>query len=165
MKKWYKQPYFDRRNWILENYEKLSLTNEETMLLLLIDFAKDAKKTITYDFLMKKMSLDSKKIDKLIASLVSKSYLAINPTSKGVSFDMDGLFEFDPEKYEIAENKDVYSIAEDLVSRPLSPTELQKISDLLNEFSSNQIIDALRVAEAYRKTSLAYVETVLRNEK
>ena len=31
MKKWYKQPYFDRRNWILENYEKLSLTNEETM--------------------------------------------------------------------------------------------------------------------------------------
>lgn len=135
------------------------------MLLLLIDFAKDAKKTITYDFLMKKMSLDSKKIDKLIASLVSKSYLAINPTSKGVSFDMDGLFEFDPEKYEIAENKDVYSIAEDLVSRPLSPTELQKISDLLNEFSSNQIIDALRVAEAYRKTSLAYVETVLRNEK
>lgn len=165
MKKWYKQPYFDRRNWILENYEKLSLTNEETMLLLLIDFAKDAKKTITYDYLMKKMSLDSKKIDKLIASLVSKSYLAINPTSKGVSFDMDGLFEFDPEKYEIAENKDVYSIAEDLVSRPLSPTELQKISDLLNEFSSNQIIDALRVAEAYRKTSLAYVETVLRNEK
>ena len=165
MKKWYKQPYFDRRNWILENYEKLSLTNEETMLLLLIDFAKDAKKTITYDYLMKKMSLDSKKIDKLIASLVSKSYLSINPTSKGVSFDMDGLFEFDPEKYEIAENKDVYSIAEDLVSRPLSPNELQKLSDLLNEFSSNQIIDALRVAEAYRKTSLAYVETVLRNEK
>ena len=165
MKKWYKQPYFDRRNWILENYEKLSLTNEETMLLLLIDFAKDAKKTITYDYLMKKMSLDSKKIDKLIACLVSKSYLAINPTSKGVSFDMDGLFEFDPEKYEIAENKDVYSIAEDLVSRPLSPTELQKLSDLLNEFSANQIIDALRVAESYRKTSLAYVETVLRNEK
>lgn len=165
MKKWYKQPYFDRRNWILENFDKLSLSIEETMLILLIDFAKDSKKTISYEYLMSKMNLDSKQIDKIIAKLVSKKYLTINPTTKGVSFDIDGIFEFDPEKYEINENKDVFSVAEDLVKRPLSPMELQKISDLLNEFNANKIIDALRVAEAYRKTSLAYVETVLRNEK
>ena len=165
MKKWYKQPYFDRRNWILENFDKLGLNCEEATLILIIDFAKDSKRTISYDYLMSKMSLDSKQIDKIIAKLVSKNYLAINPTNKGVSFDIDGLFEFDPDKYEISENANIYNIAEDLIKRPLSPIELQKLSDLINEFKPNKIIDAFRVAEAYRKSSLAYVEAILRNEK
>lgn len=165
MKKWYNQPYFDRKNWILENFNKLGLSTDETLLLLLIDFNKDNHKVLSYEYLMSKLNMDSKKIDKIIASLVSKKYLNINPTSDGLSFDIDGLFDFDPEKYEISDNKDIYDIAETLVNRPLSSIELQKISDLLNEFSSNQIIDAIRTAEAYRKNSFAYVESVLRNEK
>ena len=165
MKKWYKQPYFNRRTWILENFDKLNLSNDEVVLLLLIDYAKELKKPISYEYLVSKLNIDSKKIDKIIEKLVSKKYLTISPNSKGVSFDIDGLFEFDPEKYEISENKDVYNVAEDLMKRPLSPNELQKLSDLLNEFKSNEIIDALRMAEAYRKASIAYVESILRNGK
>lgn len=165
MKKWYKQPYFNRRTWILENFDKLNLSNDEVVLLLLIDYAKELKKSISYEYLVSKLNIESKKIDKIIEKLVSKKYLTIAPTSKGVSFDIDGLFEFDPEKYEISENKDVYNVAEDLLKRPLSPNELQKLSDLMNEFKSNQIIDALRMAEAYRKASISYVESILRNAK
>lgn len=165
MKKWYKQPYFNRRSWILENFDKLKLSNDEVVLLLLIDYAKENKKPISYEYFTTKLNLDSKKIDKIIEKLVSKKYLTISPNAKGVSFDIDGIFEFDPEKYEISENKDVFSVAEDLMKRPLSPNELQKLSDLLNEFKSNKIIDAIRMAEAYRKASIAYVESILRNAK
>lgn len=165
MKKWYKQSYFNKRTWLLENFDKLNLTNDELVLLLVIDYAKDTKKAISYEYLTSKLNTDSKKIDKIIEKLVTKKYLTISPTSKGVSFDIDGVFEFDPEKYEITENKDVFSVAEDLLKRPLSPNELQKISDLLNEYQPNKIIDAIRMAEAYRKSSIAYVESILRNEK
>ena len=65
----------------------------------------------------------------------------------------------------INENHNIYNIAEEFFSRPLSPTELQKISDLCTDFGENKVIDAFRTAEAYRKRSLAYVETVLNNEK
>ena len=37
MKKWYKESYFDRQNWILENYDQLNLSNDETLFLLLIE--------------------------------------------------------------------------------------------------------------------------------
>jgi len=165
MKKWYKQPYFDRRNWILENYNKLNLSSDEVLLLLIIDFARDCKKVISYEYLMDKLSCDHKKIDSIISSLVLKKYLSINPTSKGVSFDIDAIFEFDPDKYEISDNKDIFNCFEQLVNRPLSASELQKLSDLLNDYSTNEIIDAIRTAEAYRKTSISYIEAVLRNEK
>lgn len=165
MKKWYKQTYFDRRSWILEYFDKLNITNDELVVLLLIDFAKDSKKTINYDYLKEKLNLDNKKIDSIISSLVSKKYLKITPTSKGVSFDIDSIFEFDPEQYELSENKDIYSIAEDLKGKPLSSTELQKLSDLSSDYPINKIIDAIRIAEAYRKPSIAYVESILKNEK
>lgn len=165
MKKWYKQPYFNRRTWLLENFDKLNLTNDELVVLLLIDYAKEARKAISYDYLMSKLNCDSKKVDKIVEKLVQKKYLIISPNSKGVSFDIDSIFEYDPDKFEIKESQDVYSVLEDLVKRPLSPNELQKLSDLLNEFEANRIIDAIRVAEAYRKTSIAYIESILRNEK
>ena len=165
MKKWYKQPYFNRKAWILENFEKLNLSCDEVVLLLLIDYSKENKKAISYEYLMNKLNTDSKKIDKIIEKLVSKKYLTITPNSKGVSFDIDGIFEFDPEKYEVSENKDVFEVAEDLMKRPLSPNELQRLSDLLDEFKPNKIIDAIRMAEAYRKSSIAYVESILRNAK
>lgn len=165
MKKWYKQSFFDRKNWILENFDKLSLTSDEVLLLLLIELAKDNKEQVSYDYLKQKMNYDGKRVDEIVASLVNKTYLSIKPTNNGIIFDIDSLFEFDPEKYETIDAKDVYTIAEELIKRPLSGNEVQKLSDLVNEFSQDKVIDGLRVAEAYRKNSIAYVESVIRNEK
>ena len=43
--------------------------------------------------------------------------------------------------------------------------KLTDFNDLLEKYNENDFIDAIRVAEAYRKASLAYVEGVLRNGK
>ena len=165
MKKWYKESYFNRNNWILENFEKLNLTAEETVMVLLIELKKSDKKNITYDYLAEKLGKNDKEIDKIIASLVSKHYLKISTNSKGLVFDTDNLFEFDPQKYEISDNKDLYDVVSDIFNKPLSGSELQKMSDLLDEYGHESFIEALRIAEAQRKLKMSYIEGILRNEK
>ena len=165
MKKWYKQPYFDRKVWIIENFEKLNLSAEECMLILLINHGKENKKKLSYDYFCKKLSIDTKKLDKILANLVNKHYLKINSNEKGLTFDIEAIFEFDPEAYEVVVNKDVYELTEDLLNKPLTPSQLQKVNDLVEKYGDNLFKDALRKAEAYRKPSLEYVEGILRNEK
>ena len=165
MKKFYKTSYFNRKNWILENFDKLNITNDELVLILLIELCKESRKQITYDYLTDKLHLTIKEIDKIISSLVSKNYLVISTNQKGLVFDIDNIFEFDPEKYEVIENKDLYDTLGDIFGKPLTPNELQKVNDLLNEYSEKDILEAVRIAEANRKLKLSYIEGILRNGK
>ena len=165
MKKWYKESYFDRKNWILENFDKLNLTSDETLLILLVDLCKTNKRYVTYDYLTSKLNKTTRQIDSIVARLVSKHYLKISSNSKGLIFDFDEIFEFDPEKYEISDNKDLYDTVSDVFGRPLSSTELQKIADLLQVYPEEKFINALRLAEANRALKIAYIEGILRNEK
>ena len=165
MKKWYKESYFDRKNWILENFDKLNLTADETILILLVDLCKTNRKYVTYDYLTNKMKKTPKEIDSIVAGLVSKHYLKISNNSKGLVFDFDEIFEFDPEKYEIDENKNLYDTVSEVFGKPLSPSELQKMNDLIDKYGEDKFVEALRIAEAYRKLNMSYIEGVLRNEK
>ena len=165
MKKWYKESYFDRKNWILENFDRLNLSSDETMLMLIIELCRTSRKQISYDYLSTKMRKSVKEIDGIIASLVSKNYLKLSANSKGLVFDIDGIFEFDPEKYEIAENKNLYDTTGDVFGKPLTPIQLQKMNDLLEIYGQEKFIEALRLAEAHRKLSMSYIEGILRNEK
>ena len=165
MKKWYKASYFDSKNWLLENFDKLNITNDELVFVLLVELCKQSKKQITYDYLTGKLNRNTKEVDKIIASLVSKHYLNVSTNAKGLVFDIDNIFEFDPERYEIIDNKTLYDTLGDLFKRPLTPSELQKVNDLLNIYSEKQILEAVRVAEANRKLKLSYIEGILNNGK
>lgn len=165
MKKWYKESYFNRKNWILENFDKLNISSDELVLILLIELCKESKKQITYDYLTSKLNKSIKEVDKIIASLVSKHYLSLSTNAKGLVLDIDNIFEFDLEKYEVVENNDLYDTLGDLFGRPLTPNELQKVNDLLNEYTEKDILQAIRIAEANRKLKLNYIEGILRNGK
>ena len=52
-----------------------------------------------------------------------------------------------------------------IFGKPLSPGELQKMSDLINTYGQKKFIEALRVSEAQRKFRMSYIEGVLRDEK
>lgn len=165
MKKWYKESYFNRKNWILENFDKLNITNDELVLILLIELCKESKKQVTYEYLTEKLNKSIKDVDKIIASLVGKHYLNLSTNAKGLVLDIDSIFDFDPDKYEVSENKDLYDTLGDLFGRPLTPNELQKVNDLLNEYSQKDLLQAIRIAEANRKLKLNYIEGILRNGK
>jgi len=161
----YKKPYFNRRNWILDKYNELNLSSDEVMVLLLVDYGKEFKMKVNYEFLQTKLRYDTKKIDKILAGLVSKGYLAINSNAKGIYFDIDGVFLDDPEKYEIVKGDTVFEYLALLFNRPLTPNELQKASDLIKTYSEKKVFNAVRIAEGKGKKSIAYVEGILRNEK
>ena len=165
MLKWYLEYYFDRKNWILENFDKLNLDADETLLILIIELCRINRKQISYDYLSSKLRKPVKQIDQIIASLVSKHYLKLSANAKGLVFDIDGIFEFDPEKFEISENKSLYDTVGDVFGKPLSPVQLQKMNDLLETYGKEKFIEALRLAEAHRKLSMSYIEGILRNEK
>ena len=165
MKKWYKESYFDRKNWILENFDRLNLNADETLLILIIDLCRINRKQISYDYLSEKMNKSVKELDQIIASLVSKKYLKLSTNAKGLVFDIDGIFEFDPDKYEITENKNLFDTVGDVFGKPLTPIQLQKMNDLLETYGQEKFTEALRLAEAHRKLSMSYIEGILRNEK
>lgn len=165
MKKWYKELYFDKRTWILENIEKLNLTCEETLTVLLIDYARQANILVNNKFLGTKLQKTSEQIDNIVSSLVSKGYLNIKVENGNVNFDIDGLFDEDLAKLEEIDNKDIYEIYSDLIGKPATTSEMMKINDLLNEYGENKVIDAFRMAEAYRKCNLNYIESILKNEE
>ena len=60
MKKWFKQPYFNRRVWLIENFDKLNLSNDEFVVVLLIDYCKEFNKEISYDYLCTKLKINTK---------------------------------------------------------------------------------------------------------
>ena len=165
MKKWYQESYFDRKNWLLENFDKLNLSSDETILIMLVELCRSSRKNVTYDYLMKKLGKSAKQIDSIVASLVNKHYLKISSNSKGLIFDFDEIYEFDPEKYEISDNKDLFDTVSEVFGKPLSPTELQKISELSQIYGEKKFIEALRLAEAKRTFKISYIEGILRNEK
>ena len=165
MKKFYQESYFNRKNWILENFDKLNITNDELVLILLIELCKESKRSITYEYLTQKLNRSIKEVDRIIASLVSKHYLELSTNAKGLVLDINNIFEFDPQKYEVIENNNLYDKLGDLFGKPLTPSELQKVNDLLNEYSEKDILEAVRIAEANRKLKLSYIEGILRNGK
>ena len=67
--------------------------------------------------------------------------------------------------YDEVENNDIYDAVEAFLSRPLTPIDKMKTAELLENYSEDAIQDAIRMACAYRKYNLAYVETILRNDK
>ena len=79
--------------------------------------------------------------------------------------DIENIFEFDVNQYEIADNKNLYDTLGDILGKPLTPNELQKLNDLLNDYSEKDILQAVRIAEANRKLKLSYIEGILRNGK
>ena len=165
MKKIYKQTYFDKQAWILENFDKLSINNNEALLLLFIEHCNKNNISLSHELIANKLNLDSKETDKLISDLLSKHYLSIINGIDGIEFNIDGIFEFDVERFTIEENADIFSTIEAVFGRLLTTNELQKVNDLLEKYDENTFLNALRKAEARRNMSIAYVEGILRNNE
>ncbi|MEG0823556.1 MAG: hypothetical protein RSG07_03525 [Erysipelotrichaceae bacterium] len=51
-KQWYLNTYINRRNWILDNLEKISIDGDEITLILLIDYFNEFNIFIDYTLLL-----------------------------------------------------------------------------------------------------------------
>lgn len=160
---WWNQKFVNKRDYILDRFEDLSLTCEESMLLLLIDFMNQHQIPISYHVLANKMKLKMQDIDYLLTKLSEKEILKIDYSHKEVTFSIDGIFEI--EKKEILFDEDLFHLFEDEFSRMLTQIEMQRMSMWLKEFEKKQIIYALREAILYEKRNFDYIERILQDWK
>lgn len=160
---WYKSTYCNRRDWILENLESLSLDIDEAMFCILIDYCNTNHFAITYDTFVKKLKIERARADELIMSLSSKGYLKIELGEANLVYDLSDLFAHGLEAARDANFDDIFSTFEKAFGRPLNNLEIEKLSDLSKRYDNDSLFSALRIADAYQKLSIAYIETVLKS--
>ncbi len=157
---WWKERYIDRRAYLLDHFEELSLNCEEGMAILLIDFMNEHHIAISHNILAEKMKLDGAQVDELLSRLTQKGYLQITYQDKRVVFLIDGIFET-PKRPALNFDQSLFDLFEEEFARPLTQRELQRMSDWMHEYDQKLIVYALREALIYDKRSFDYIERIL----
>ena len=138
MKKQYNESYFDRKNWILENFDKLNLTTDETLLILLVDLCKINKVYVTQEYLLKKLK---KTLLSLLSALMVVTLVNVPVNVEASTAEVDSLagelvtyYRDYQEKAETDKMVSLTSLQRDSgVCTPTSPQRILKVIILINK--------------------------------
>jgi DNA replication protein len=159
--KWYEQRYVSHRDWILDNLDLLGLNANEVEIVLLIDFMNEKGLTVSIPALAQKTGMKEDEINRVVSVLCSRRYLEIRAGKEGIRWVLDGLFETDTAHQTLVTDRSLFDLFEDEFGRPLTPNEMEKISEWNQDVDKKLIIFALREASAYGKLSFAYIDRIL----
>ena len=159
MEQIWKQNYFNRRNWLMENIKNLSCTTSEVLVLLMIDYLNEFQIKITPQNLGEYCNLKEAEIDQIVTSLTSKAYLKLTVTKAGLDFSLDEIFTLPKE--EVIEVKELFSLFEEEFGRVLSPKEYRFLNNWKSQYSRKNIINALREASVLQKYNFDYIDRIL----
>ena len=166
-----KEKTYNVPSFILKNYEKLNLTAEEVLVLIVLynHYVK-----ISYDInkLLEEINLEKYKLMQLISSLEEKKIISIDliTNSKGLKeeyISLELLYDkiiniYLDVKEETNESADIYSAFEKELGRTLSPMEYEIIKGwVMDKFSDELIILALKEAVYNGVNNLRYIDKVL----
>lgn len=159
MSQWWNEKFISRRNWMLDHLEDLSISSEETMILMLIDFLNEYQLPVTHQVLARKMKKGDDEIDDLLSKLSAKGYLELVLENGKVLFQINGVFEGNHDKLSL--DISIFDQFETEFGRPLSQMEMQRLADWTNTYHQKLIVYALREALTYDKKSFDYIERIL----
>jgi len=151
------------RYFLLDNYKKLKISEEELCVLLMCDhLIKQGNLFITADILRLKMNLHTQRIDEILVALINKKFIEFTVTSDGMVTSLEPIrkklfhlfeVELSKDKSSLASNErrktieELTQVYEKKLRRSLSPIELDMINSWLDDdFSSSEIQDALSIA-------------------
>ncbi len=167
---------------LLDSYKKLGLNENETMVILLIDYLlSQGNSLITSDLLSLKMTLQPEEIDGILVELLNKKYLSykteegklvtsIENIRKIVYSEMKKTLTWEVKKESVQKDEslisDLYSLYEDKASQPLSPLEKDTIvSWLKNGYSEEEIKNAVLDTARLKKLTIREVERTLKAKR
>ena len=167
----------DFRYLLLEYYKKLRLSENEVMVILMIDHLLEQKNTlITPDLLSLKMNISSKELDKILVNLLERD-LIVYAMGKKVKVSLKSLHKKLYETFQVALSKEqeslvsekkaaylknIYEVFEKQLNRTLSPLEFSMIGEWVNDgFDDETIIRALNEALAKGKKTIRSVDRIL----
>lgn len=168
----------DIRYLLLESYKKIGLSEDELVVILMIDHLLDQDNSlITADLLSLRMNYPVEKIDKIMVSLLNKNLLKYNVVGKEMKTSIEPLkkrlyrsFELNVLRSNEVENEKskqdalskIYNEFEKGFGRTLSPLETSKISEWISYgYSDNLILDALKEALSKNKKTLRSIDKIL----
>ena len=163
----FRQPFFNRRNWILENLEDLDLSLEESMVVLLIDYFNEFNRNVDIPSLANKLNMDGAHIDAILNQLLAKGYLKIEAINRKMVYQLDGLYIHtnDAKPCDANVYRNLFDMFETEFKRPLSQKESEMLSEWIATYELKLIEYALREAIIYDKIAFPYIDTILRNWK
>ncbi len=167
---------------LLDSYKKLGLNENETMVILLIDYLlSQGNSLITSDLLSLKMTLQPEEIDGILVELLNKKYLSykteegklvtsIENIRKIVYSEMKKTLTWEVKKESVQKDEslisDLYSLYEDKASQPLSPLEKDTIvSWFKNGYSEEEIKNAVLDTARFKKLTIREVERTLKAKR
>lgn len=160
MKKWYQERYFARRDWLLDNLNRLEISPLQGLILLLIDYYQEGRQVVTMENLAIQCHCTLEEIDAAIDDLCKMDYMVISSKNRKVYFDISGVFEDKP-KLEVS--RDLFEVFEREFGRPLSQKETMAVSQWQSRYDSKTVVKALREAVIQDKMSVNYIDRILEN--
>ncbi len=157
---WWKEKFINRRDYMLDHLDDLTMTSEETLLVMLIDFFNQYQIPVTHSLLASKMKKNNEEIDELLSNLSAKGYVEITFHDGKIIFEIDGVFKGEKDKA-ISFNDSLFDLFESEFGRPLSQMEFQRLAEWLNIYDQKMIGYALREALTYEHLSFDYIERIL----
>ena len=168
----------DFRFLLLENYKKLKLNEEELAVIFMLDhLINSGNPFVTADLLSLKMTLDVKRIDVILAGLLTRGFIeyvskgkktitSLDPLKEKLfrEFQMASSFEQESKKSQKVNEMltNIYSEFEKLLGRPLSQVEFSRIREWISYgYSDEMIINALKEALSKGKKTLRAVDKIL----
>ena len=152
-------PYIDRRTWILDHLESLHVEGNEVLVLLLIDYFNQTRKSISHEVFSDKLKIDVDAVEDLFTSLSDKGYLSIEFKNGQIHFNIEGIFSQNesgvPLEHSLIEQ------FESAFKRTLSSAEMQRILNMSATYDERRVVCALNEAVVYEKLSLDYIERIL----
>lgn len=164
MEQWWNEHFINRRDYILDHFEDMSISCEECMAVLLIDFMNQHNIPISHGILASKMKMDNTAVDDLLSNLSQKGYLQITYKDKKIAFLIDGIFDTPKEKT-IDFDQSLFDVYESEFARPLTQVELQRMSEWMSTYDQKLILYSLREAVLYDKRGFDYIERILMDWK
>lgn len=177
---------FDQLNYLnilISQYKELGLTENELIVLLLIDlYDKENPSLITGELLQGKMNLPSKEIDDIIVSLLEKKFVSyemkdsLMVTSpkpmkeKILNYFVNNIINSKSEeeqKVKDDEFQEVLKVLQDRLGRVLTPLEIDKVSSWFDDDIDKdliiKVIDSL-MAKRGKISSLNVIDKALVKE-
>lgn len=155
----YTKPYFNHRNYILEEIDMFQLSSDEILLILLIDYANEFHRVGSISYFATKMNKTAEEIDQLFSQLQAKGYLDFKFENGKVNFSIDGIFK----EQRMIQSLDAttFELFQREFKRTFSQMELSRINDWVTSYSKDMIIFALREAVIHNKLHLDYINKIL----
>lgn len=160
---------------LLEFYKKINMTEEELVVVLLIDhLLQDGNTFINAKTLALNMNYDEKKLDKILTVLLEKHYIDYQVKEKNLAITLEPLVKILYKKFQesifteedILHNEEFEKFREEVFSsltkifgRSLTPNEMNIANDWIASETDYKIIqEALKTAAARKFTNINLID-------